>query len=413
MLALLCLRKEVTMIKSVKLENFLSFGSHQDTIDLRPLNIIIGTNGCGKSNFLEAFDLLRNAAGDIKKPIREGGGVLDWLHKGLSPHAICDAPIVGLEFEISTNALSLKLQEKNDLRYLLSFTSTASRFEIVDEHLSSASIGIDTNQPVLYFKSSNGTLQVSEGNNTETSLKTHWDNFNDKSALSEINDMKNHPEITSLSKAFSKICLYRDWTFGRNSPCRQPQKVDMPFQYLEPDCSNLALVLNQMNHDIPSKKRLLKELQNFYPDVEDYFVNTIGNYVQIYFQERGLDKPIPASRLSDGTLRYLCLLAILCNPTLPPLICIEEPELGLHPDVIPGLAKLMTEASERCQLIVTTHSDILVESFTDNPEAILVAEKTEVGTQINRLQKEQLAPWLEKYRLGALWTSGDIGGTRW
>jgi len=401
------------MIKSVKLENFLSFGSHQDTIDLRPLNIIIGTNGCGKSNFLEAFDLLRNAAGDIKKPIREGGGVLDWLHKGLPPHAMCDAPIAGLEFGIHTNSLTLKSPEENDLRYMLSFTSIDMRFEIVSEWLKNDSTTVDTATSPSYFISSNGILDVSDEKGALNNTQRYDGDFRHISALSQIGDIKKYPEITSLSKAFNKICMYRDWTFGRNSPCRQPQKVDMPSQYLEPDCSNLALVLNQMNHDIPSKKRLLKELQNFYPDVEDYFVNTIGNYVQIYFQERGLDKPIPASRLSDGTLRYLCLLAILCNPTLPPLICIEEPELGLHPDVIPGLAKLMTEASEKCQLIVTTHSDILVDSFTDNPEAILVAEKIGGETQINRLQKEQLAPWLEKYRLGALWTSGDIGGTRW
>jgi len=401
------------MIKSVKLSNFLSFGGNQSTIDLHPLNIIIGTNGCGKSNFLEAFDLLHNTTGDIKKPIREGGGVLDWLHKSPPTNAMDDLPTVSLEFGISTAALSLNLQTKNDLRYLLSFTSIDSRFEISEEWLKEDSATFDPTTSPSYFISANGMLDVSDEKGASNNTQLYDGDFRHISALSQIGDIKKYPEITSLSKAFSKICLYRDWTFGRNAPCRQPQKVDMPSQYLESDCSNLALVLNQMNHDIPSKKRLLKELQNFYPDVEDYFVNTIGNYVQIYFQERGLDKPIPASRLSDGTLRYLCLLAILCSPTLPPLICIEEPELGLHPDVIPGLAKLMTAASEKCQLIVTTHSDILVDSFTDNPEAILVAEKTDGETQINRLQKEQLAPWLEKYRLGALWTSGDIGGTRW
>ena len=363
------------MIKSVKLDNFLSFGSNQSEIELRPLNIIIGTNGCGKSNFLEAFDLLRNAAGDIKKPIREGGGVMEWLYKRTQKKEV---PIASIEMLINVR--------DDTPRYHISFTSSASRFEITSEWLK------NVNGEVVYENKQ----------------------FKDVSALSladkTIFEYCYGDDISYLVK---EIKLYRDWTFGRDALCRKPQLADEPCEHLEADCSNLALVLNQMNHDIPSKKRLLKELQNFYPDVEDYFVNTIGNYVQIYFQERGLDKPIPASRLSDGTLRYLCLLAILCNPTLPPLICIEEPELGLHPDVIPGLAKLMTEVSEKCQLIITTHSDILVDSFTDNPEAILVAEKTEVGTQINRLQKEQLTPWLEKYRLGALWTSGDIGGTRW
>jgi predicted ATPase len=112
-------------------------------------------------------------------------------------------------------------------------------------------------------------------------------------------------------------------------------------------------------------------------------------------------------------LRYLCLLAVLCHPNPPPLICIEEPELGLHPDVLPTLATLLKEASTRTQLIVTTHSDVLVDSMSDQPEAVLVAEKSDTGTTLTRLDGKKLKPWLEKYRLGQLWTRGEIGGTRW
>jgi predicted ATPase len=112
-------------------------------------------------------------------------------------------------------------------------------------------------------------------------------------------------------------------------------------------------------------------------------------------------------------LRYLALLAILCDPNPPPLVCIEEPDLGLHPDVLPTLADLLREASERCQLIVTTHSSTLVDAMTSTPEAVIVCEKGEDGSVFRRLDREQLKPWLEKYRLGALWTRGDIGGNRW
>jgi predicted ATPase len=122
---------------------------------------------------------------------------------------------------------------------------------------------------------------------------------------------------------------------------------------------------------------------------------------------------IPATRLSDGTLRYLCLLSILCHPKPPTLVCLEEPELGLHPDVLPTLAELLKEASERSQIIVTTHSDVLVDALTDQPETVLVAERSATGTTLTRLDAEKLRPWLEKYRLGQLWTRGEIGGTRW
>ena len=133
--------------------------------------------------------------------------------------------------------------------------------------------------------------------------------------------------------------------------------------------------------------------------------------MQVFFHESGFT--IPATRLSDGTLRYLCLLAILCHPSPPPLICIEEPELGLHPDLLPKLADLLVEASKRTQLVVTTHSDILVDAMTEHPEDVVVFEKHDGCTEAKRLDADHLSVWLEKYRLGDLWLRGEIGGTRW
>ena len=122
---------------------------------------------------------------------------------------------------------------------------------------------------------------------------------------------------------------------------------------------------------------------------------------------------MPATRLSDGSLRYLCLLAVLCHPNPPPVICIEEPELGLHPDIIPEVAKLLIEASSRSQLFVTTHSDMLVDCLTEVTESVVVCEKYDGATKLQRLDPEELKPWLEEYRLGDMWTRGAIGGNRW
>jgi len=399
------------VIKSVKLNNFLSFGSNSQEIELHPLNIVIGTNGSGKSNFLEAFDLLRNVPRDIRKPIREGGGVLDWLYYGSSNLGLP----ASLVFMVSTEHLPQKAKNHDTLRYELAFSSYGSRFELVKEKLTNSASDQGLENLQHYFDYHEGTLVVDSVPHGPIihEFEIYDDDNRNQSVFCQVLDVNLRPEVTCLAKEFDKIRLYRDWTFGRHASYRQPQKLDEPNQYLESDCSNLGLILNKIQHHLPSKKRLLEELQNFYGDVEDYVINLEGSYAQIYFHERGLSKPVSATRLSDGTLRYLSLLAILCNPNPPPLICIEEPELGLHPDVIPELAKLMIEASERCQLIVTTHSDILVDSFHYNPEVILVAEKTGGETHLTRLQNGQLAPWLEKYRLGALWTRGDLGGVRW
>lgn len=393
------------MFRSIKLTNFLSFGKESEPIDLRPLNVIIGTNGSGKSNFLEAFDLLKNAPSNIVKPIREGGGVSDWVYKGSnsSSDATLDAVV--------TN--SLPMRKYNELRYKISFSAVGQGFEITDEQLVSKEPDPGKIEPYIYYDFNNGraTINVNDGESPRALQREDIDIT--QSILAQKRDAIHYPELTNIAQEFSKIKMYREWSFGRYTSMRLPQKADLPNQYLEPDCSNLGLVLNQIKSDLPSKKRLLKELQYFYSDVEDYESIISGGAVQIFFQERGLRASVPATRLSDGTLRYLCLLAILCHPSPPPLICLEEPELGLHPDVLPNLGNLLHEASERSQIIVTTHSDVFVDSFSDNPEAVLVAEKTNAETKLTRLKMNQLKPWLDKYRLGDLWTRGDIGGTRW
>jgi predicted ATPase len=112
-------------------------------------------------------------------------------------------------------------------------------------------------------------------------------------------------------------------------------------------------------------------------------------------------------------LRWISLLAILLDPQPPPLVCIEEPELGLHPDLLPKLADLLREASQRMQLVITTHSDVLVDALTDTPESVIVCEKENGATTMRRLDRKDLSKWLEKYSLGQLWRSGQVGGNRW
>jgi predicted ATPase len=217
--------------------------------------------------------------------------------------------------------------------------------------------------------------------------------------------------LVTLSDWLTQIAIYREWAFGPRSAIRQPQPTDARSDFLAADGLNLGMVLSALGRNPEVKERVVTALQRLYDGITGYEVVVQGGTVQIFLHEGRRD--ISATRLSDGTLRYLCLLAILCHPEPPPLVCIEEPELGLHPDILPGLADLLREASQRMQLVVTTHSDILVDALTDTPESIVICEKDERGTHLRRLDKEQLEPWLEKYRLGELWTSGELGGNRW
>lgn len=387
------------LLKSITLTNFLSYGSAASTIELQPLNVIIGPNGSGKSNLIEAIELLRATPKDLLTPIRDGGGVRDWLWKGG-------------EEKTPTAKVEVVVEYPNGrvgLRYVLSFTEVSQRFEIVDERLENETPDRGHSKPYLYYRFENGhgVLNV---RGSERRLQ-HEEIDPAASILSQRKDPDQYPELTYLGNTFSKMRLYREWHFGRYTTPRLPQKADLPNERLEPDASNLGLALNRLRRDPAAKKRLIESLCVLYDGIDDFDVHIEGGTVQVFLHEGRY--VIPATRLSDGTLRYLCLLAVLCHPDPGPLVCIEEPELGLHPDVLPTLATLLKEASERTQLIVTTHSDVLVDALTDTPEAIMVAERSESGTTLERLSAEKLKPWLEKYRLGELWTRGEIGGTRW
>ena len=125
--------------------------------------------------------------------------------------------------------------------------------------------------------------------------------------------------------------------------------------------------------------------------------------------EKGFSSPIPPTRLSDGTIRFIALLATLMPPSPPPFLCIEEPELGLHPDALELIAELLVEASDRMQLLVTTHSDALVSALSNQPDAVIACERPGAGTTLKRLDPKSLSTWLDDYRLGDLWRMGELG----
>jgi predicted ATPase len=385
-------------LKSIELSNFLSFGERSLPVQLGALNVLIGPNGSGKSNFIEAIDLIRAAPEQLLAPIRAGGGVRDWLWKGGAT-----APVARLDV-VATHP-----QQPAGLRYVLAFTETAQRFEIVDERIEFDRPGEGHKRPYFFYRYENGR-GVLNVKGVERRLQRE-DIDPTASILAQRRDPDQYPELTYLGTMFSRIRVYREWNFGRDTAPRRPQKTDLPNDLLASDCSNLGLVLNRLRREPLIKRRLIEALRALYDGIEDFDTIIEGGTAQVFLQEGS--STIPATRLSDGTLRYLCLLAILLHPAPPPLVCIEEPELGLHPDVLPKLADLLKDASRRTQLVVTTHSDELVDALSDMPEAVVVAERGGDGTTLNRIDPDQIKPWLQSYRLGQLWTRGDLGGTRW
>jgi len=369
---------------------------------------LIGPNASGKSNLLEAIGLLSATPRDL---VQRVGSVGDWLWKGTPSNDRAAAEIDAV-VECPPDTLSGMIP----LRYRMSFTQVGQRMELVDEVIEEAERRRNNENDVFfYYRYEHGhpVLNYRRADQDSTYQKRELrreDLRLDQSVLSQRKDIDLYPEITYLGEQFGRMPLYREWNFGRFAPPRLPQPADAPIDFLLEDCSNLGLVLNDLEHR--GQRNILRAyLQRFYAAIEDISVKVYGGTAQVFVHERGLNQPIPATRLSDGTLRFLCLLAILCHPSPPPVVCLEEPELGLHPDIMPMLAELLLQGAERTQLFVTTHSSDLVSELTSVPEAIVVCDRDEDGTRLQRLEAAKLEEWLDKYTLGDLWRMGEIGGT--
>jgi predicted ATPase len=388
-------------LKSLRVQNLLSFGADSPEVELSDLNVLIGPNGSGKSNLIEIIGLLRSAPKDFSEEVADSGGVSELLWKGKPK-----AKNVTATLEVKADPVGVK----RTLLYRLSFTRAGTQLKIVDEKIENEKPDEGHERPYLYFDY-NGGRPVLNVAGQPRSLK-HEEVDPQRSILSQRQDPDQYPEVTYLGRFFGSFRLYRNWDFGPDSEVRNLYGSEQKNDFLEEDISNLGLMLNRLRAEPNAKPELLRHLKMFYQGAEDILTPIQGGLVDVRVEEEN-GITIPASRLSDGTLRWLSLLTILLHPDPPPLVCIEEPELGLHPDMIQPLAKLLLSASERMQLIVTTHSDGLVDELSGNPSAVIVCEKRNASSILKRLNSEQLSDWLKRYTLGQLWRTGEIGGNRW
>jgi predicted ATPase len=399
------------LIEKLVLTNFLSYGPQGEEVELEPLNVIIGPNNSGKSNLIEAIGLLQAAPRDLTEPMRTGGGMPQWPYKGEGP-----SPPLDLQLEASASYP----QGTMPLRHRIHLLRVGQGLELAEEVIENAEPLPGCSGCDVFYRYRAGDAVVratAQGTGTPGSVKGRTerplrreDLSPQQSILSQRKDPDQFPEITYLATQWERIKLYRDLNLGRRSRLRGPQAADLEVGVLRGDGGNLSLVVSHRMNQPSAKRKILDRLRKFSPQIVDIATPPESGMIDVMFHERGLFDPTPSTRMSDGTLRYLALLTILCDPSPPPLVCIEEPELGLHPDTLASVAELLLEASERTQLVVTTHSDILISGLSEAPGAVIVCERDDEGSHLQRLEPAEVDKWLEKYALGGLWRMGQIGG---
>ena len=405
------------LIKSLHLKNILSFKDAK--LNLQPLNVLIGPNGSGKSNLVDLIGLLKAVPNDIAEFLRSNGPTGDWIWKGSGWE---ETPFQLAEVEARFD------NPDHPFGYELELVIRNDRVHSLNERLDLMAGDRKHAYANPFFQTSNESARLwptrPDGTLADYSDEpVQVDISRGKSVLSEIRDPADYPALTETARVLSAIKVYRNWYVGRDSPVRRPQRTDGDPNFLEEDFGNLALVIN----DLLSRRlepSLDSHLKRFYESYESIHPRIFGNTIELIVNEAGLSSSLPAARLSDGTIRFIALLAILCHPEPPPLICIEEPEIAMHPDSLGLIAELLRKASELTQIIVATHSPELVSHFSDEPEHIVVCDRdAKEGTQFRRLSRQDLDEWQEIYQqtgkelvvygLSEMWMSGSIGGVRW
>jgi predicted ATPase len=435
---------DVRFIHKIRLKNFLSYGSKGTTIDLKPLNLIIGANGAGKSNFVEAIRLLglTPVHTGLTVACNQAGGISELIWKGASNAELA-------EIEVITTAPNWEKRRKGiGLRYKISITNNLGQVELVEETIEEirlnsklASKSVESNKigknklgynklasgfygTVNYDSQAGQNGDFNDKNKGQELLYQFLDGItilnyrsqheganefrrrpislasNNLTVLSELKDPKTYPEITYLGNKLNQIAIFRGWKFTPGMPPKKPAIIGKHFYFLHENGDNLALVLENLLHQPDVKRQIIDKMQLFYREFEDFEITLKGRGAQIFIREKGLSKLIPATRLSDGILRYICLLTILCHPSPPALICLEEPEVGLNPEMVPIICNLLVEASKRMQIIATTHSESMVSAFREKPECLIHCEREETGSKLMRVQKDQFNNLISKFPVG-------------
>ena len=347
-------------------------------LELRPLNILIGANGAGKSNLISFFKMLNEMmAGRLQQYIGISGYAQSLLHFGPKVTPQIEAK---LKFKIDNGSV--------DIIYTICLLHAAGDTLIFAEETGTRN-GSHLPQPSTTYSFGAG----------------HQETKINKAAQAGT------PTIANTIKHLLNLCrVYHFHDTSSTARVRQSCYIDDNHSLVS-DAGNLAALLLRFREDYNTAyQRIVKTIRLIAPFFDDFVLEPRGNNVILNWREKSSDQVFGPHQFSDGTLRAICLTTLLLQPEdeLPELIIVDEPELGLHPYALNIVAGIFGKASYHTQILISTQSSSFLDNF--NPEDVITVDRVGQESQFKRLNPEALEAWLEEYSLGEMWEKNIVGG---
>lgn len=345
----------------------------EQTLAISGLNVLIGQNGAGKSNFISLFEFLKDVIeGKLQPLVQKAGGADELLYYGSR----------------TTKSIEIELDFKPNL-YHLSLKPTSKDSLFIDSESCGywRDIGVHAGTPYWDV-----VTRSKEESLLGTRKRTHVQDY----VYDTLKEWRvYHFQDTSDTAGMKKYSSIAD------------------SEFLFDDASNLAAYLYFLRQsETGYYQRIVKTVQLVIPFFKDFVLrpNPLNpEIIRLEWQDRYSDKIFSASSLSDGSLRFICMSTLLLQKNLPSLIILDEPELGLHPSAIAVLGGLLKKASVRTQVIISTQSVGLINEFDANN--VVVVDREGAASVFRRLDNKELGDWLDRYSLGDIWEKNIIGGT--
>lgn len=363
------------------------------SLELRPLTVMIGANGVGKTSLLEVFSLLAaSAKGQLRSKISEFSGLYEIITRDKAQN---------LQIE-----LRMRVPHHEPLEYTVQMNPRGQFYEVGLETLTQKNKNKGEDYLFRHIDSHGTSIRYYELKSGKL-LRPNWQHDPDETSLSQVPKMFAEPE--SLRQKLASSTFYGALNVLPGSPVRLPQPM-RPVTLPGANGEDLVACLYYLRETDADRFEVIEDtLKSAFPDFEKLnFPPVAAGTLAMTWKDRNFSQPFYMNQLSEGTLRFLWLTTLLLSKDLTAITLIDEPEVSLHPQLLSLLADLLREASQRTQLLVATHADRLVRAL--QPEEILVCDQEDGVTTMKWGDAFDLEQWMDDYTLDELWTMNIFGG---